>query len=120
MLRNDWFMRQVESMVEVMIRMLFHKDNPDYVIRQDESSVETNLLYARLVSLLEQGRINEAEDLLFEKMDTHNDRYLELALDFYARLNRFSDEELEQGGFSREEIGEGLKECAHAFGVTLI
>ncbi len=66
---------------------------------------------------MEQGKINEAENLLFENLDTDNKRYMELALDFYERLNNFEDDFLEENNFSREEIEEGLKEIFKKFKV---
>ncbi len=70
-----------------------------------------------MIILLEQGKINEAENLLFENLDTDNKRYMELALDFYERLNNFEDDFLEENNFSREEIEEGLKEIFKKFKV---
>ena len=73
----------------------------------------------QLVKLIEQGRINEAEDLLFEGLNTESKTYLKLVLDFYRRLNDLDDEFLEENNFSREEIKQGLGELADKFGVPL-
>jgi hypothetical protein len=53
-------------------------------------------------------------------MDKNDKRYLELALDFYKRLNDLDDDALEAGGFTREEINEGLGDVLEAFGVPNI
>ena len=47
-------------------------------------------------------------------------RYLELAVDFYARLNDLTDAQLEAAGFGRDELEEGLRDMAGRFGVSLL
>ena len=40
-------------------------------------------------------------------------------MDFYFRLNLLSDQELEEGNFSRQEIDEGLRDVMEQYGVVL-
>ena len=61
-----------------------------------------------------------AEDLLYQRAEPEDRRYLELAVDFYSRLNDLSDEQLEQGGFARDEVQDGLRNLAAQFGVSLL
>jgi hypothetical protein len=72
------------------------------------------------MKLITDSKINEAEDLLFESIDTFDSNYLLLALDFYARLNEYDDDDLKQCNFSREEIDDGLMEVKKLFGLNLI
>ena len=46
-------------------------------------------------------------------------RYLEVAVDFYARANTLTDDQLDQAGFDRQELQEGLQELAARYGVIL-
>ncbi|NLI60004.1 MAG: hypothetical protein GX375_01070 [Clostridiales bacterium] len=64
-------------------------------------------------------KINEAENLLFERMDSSDIKVLSIELDFYSRLNELSDEKLEEGAFSREEIKEGLGDLLEVFGINM-
>ena len=66
------------------------------------------------------GDICGAEDLLFAESDPDDRRYLELAVDFYARLNDLTDAQLEAAGFGRDELEEGLRDMAGRFGVSLL
>ena len=66
------------------------------------------------------GDIGGAEDLLFAESDPDDRRYLELAVDFYARLNDLTDAQLEAAGFGRDELEEGLRDMAGRFGVSLL
>ena len=66
------------------------------------------------------GDIGGAEDRLYQRAEPEDRRYLELAVDFYSRLNDLSDEQLEQGGFARDEVQDGLRNLAAQFGVSLL
>ena len=56
----------------------------------------------------------------FAESDPDDRRYLELAVDFYARLNDLTDAQLEAAGFGRDELEEGLRDMAGRFGVSLL
>ena len=74
----------------------------------------------RLLEKVNAGDIGGAEDLLFAESDPDDRRYLELAVDFYARLNDLTDAQLEAAGFGRDELEEGLRDMAGRFGVSLL
>jgi hypothetical protein len=76
-----------------------------------------NELYLLLSALVRQGRICKAEDLLFEALEEPGCMVLDVALRFYSDLNALSDEVLQQHGFSREEILEGLHHVCDIFGI---
>ena len=74
-------------------------------------------LLEELKALCGRGEINAAENLLFEELDFSDPGTLPIALAFYEHLNRFTDQELEARDYSREEIFEGVKDCAEQYGV---
>ena len=74
-----------------------------------------NLLMARL----EVGDLGGAEDLLFEAAESGGLGCLEAGVDFYARLNELTDAQLEEAGFGRDEIQEGLQDLSRQLGVVL-
>lgn len=84
-----------------------------------EKYTQTDYLHKQLLSLINQGKINEAENMLYEELGPKNKKYIELALDFYGRLNNLDDEFLEKNNFPREEIEQGLKAVAKEFGVSI-
>lgn len=119
MLQDDYILRQVEGLTRFLAKVLLGKDTISYHIIDDASHSDTDLLFYRLRELESSGGINEAEELLFDELESGNERYLEVALDFYSRLNELSDEELEARNFSREEILDGIKEAGKMFGIEL-
>ncbi|MVB10336.1 hypothetical protein CAFE_10190 [Caprobacter fermentans] len=118
MFQEDWVMRQIESIVNFLTEAVLDKKTPDFEISETERN-DTDRLHERLLNLIRGKRINEAEDLLFERLDTGDRRYLELAVDFYARLNKLDGETLRDSDFSRSEIEDGLKDIASRFGIPL-
>lgn len=117
--QKDWIMKQIQSMIQLIARFFFKKDIIKYEIIDETNITQTDLLHKELVGLLNSLRINEAENLLFERIRTNDLNYLAVALDFYRRLNELSDEQLEEANFSRDEIKGGLEEISKMFGLTL-
>ncbi len=72
-----------------------------------------------MISLISQLKLNEAEDNLFEKVNNNDLIYMKVAIDFYDRLNKLSDEELEKANFTREEIKLGIEDILKLYNVSL-
>lgn len=70
------------------------------------------------MKLAEEGKINEAENELYMGMVEDDVDYLELALTFYLYLNDMDGDFLDDNGYSREEVLEGMKDLASDWGVT--
>lgn len=105
--QDDWVLRQVEMIAAFVGQVVFHHKTVKYeIINKDELS-STDILYLKIQSLLKEGKICQAEDMLFDNIE-YNDRYVELATDFYQKLNKLTVKELEQCNFSKEEIYDGF------------
>ena len=119
MIKQDYMMRMIDDLIRLLTKLLFKKDIIIYELPSQQSYTQTDYLYKQLLHLIDKGKINEAENLLFENIDPNDKRYMELALDFYAKLNNLDDESLEKSDFPREEIEQGVKEIAKVFGLSL-
>lgn len=121
MFQEDWVMRQIESIVDFLTVALLGKKAAETEIfdSQENSSSDADRLHRELIQLIRDRKINEAENLLFDRLNSKDKTYLALAVDFYSRLNRLDNDTLEQCDFSRAEIEDGLKEVAGRFGVPL-
>lgn len=113
--QEDWLMRQILSTTEAIARVIFGKTDADYV--EDGEFAETDELHSRLLKLLDERRINEAENLLYEQADPDDIACLLVATDFYSRLGRMKEAELEESDFSLEEVQSGLEDFAGRYGV---
>ena len=118
--RNDYVMRQIDSLVMVVSKIFFGRTTPVYE-RQDEiSPTSGDRLHDELIDLVDMNRINEAENLLFEHMGAGIEGGLSLALDFYHRLNLLTDEQLVAAAFSRGEIDAGLRDAVDLLGLSAV
>ena len=113
---KDYFRRQVQRAARMLALTLFQKEQTEYRLPEGQPQSEADRLYLQMRERVDRGEVNEAENLLFEKTDWSDLRFLEVALDFYDRLNGWSEEELAACGYSHEEVEEGLREVAGRFG----
>ncbi len=110
MFREDYIMNQIELLTRNLAKVIFHKEIPTVEIINENGLISgEGLLFHRLNILVEQGNINEAENLIFEELkDNNSNELLQVALRFYEQLNKLSDERLLLCDFSREEILDGI------------
>lgn len=122
MVEKDYIMRIIHEMVRAMVRLIFHID-----LREDEELVflegVNQDFYQRLCQLADEGKINEAENMLYERLeeeavpeDGEQMEGLKLSLAFYDYLNTKDNEFLDGHGYSREEIRDGIQAVMKRYG----
>ena len=122
--QDDWMMRQIEMMAKFVANVVFGKKESEVQyeivgnIHETDSLTPTDLLHLELMKMIKEGRYGEVEDMLFDNI-VYSDKYIELATDFYQRLNDLSNEQLETGGFSRDEVYDGYIEIMQLLGVPI-
>ena len=119
MLKQDFLLRQIESLAMSLSKLFFNKDMVQYEVSDQENISETDILYTKLGKLVSEGKLNEAENLLFDEVDKSNIEYLRVGIDFYTNLNRLEDSILEAHNYSREEIEQGLHDLSAEYGINL-
>ena len=131
-IQQDFLMRQVEIVARTLAKLIFDKDTPEYIVLNEEGFSETDLVLKNLIDLINDKKINKAENLLFEhiyaEIEDNEDnsdmpekrKYLEIAIDFYSRVNNLSDKILEECGFERGEIDDGLREVAGIYNFDIV
>ncbi len=115
MFKQDYIMNMINQMVRFLIKLIFgtgEGEATEYLLNEDRIKEK----YESLVQLVDMGRINEAENFLYEQLDERNIGDLKVGLLFYDHLNTLSDERLAEAGFSRDEIKEGLLTLTRLFG----
>lgn len=111
---KDYIMRLIHELIRTLIKLLCGAD-PD---RSEEELLPAAKKgrYLSLRQMLDDGEINQAENLLQEELDIHDRADLEMALLFYRSLNQKSDEFLKDHNFSREEIRDGISYVMDLYG----
>ena len=119
---EDWLMLRLCNISRSAATFLamFEMQESLYQIDEAEEQIpgDLNLLKTKLMELLEDSKINEAEDLLFEAVDANNMNHFLIASDFYYELSRYDDDYLNQCHFSRAEIDEGVLEIQNLFNIN--
>jgi len=108
----DYFMRQVQILSNVVN---YHTGREAHTIEVTDPyrNEASNKLYKRLMEMLADGKINEAENLLFnviERGEISKQEALNLAFDFYLKINSYTDDYLSLCNFSRAEANMGWAE----------
>jgi len=119
MFEQDYIMRLIRELARAVCKLIFHIDTetPGLELFDAEREQEQREALEGIIRLADQGRINEAENLLFEWPGDGNQETLKMALVFYAHLNEKTDAFLAEHDFSREEIRDGLHEVMSRYGL---
>lgn len=117
MLQDDYILRQIREMVRAVMKMLFQVNaselTPEVIEDTDARQILTNLN-----DLVDNGRIDDAENQLYEMTCKGDRQNLEIGLLFYYHLNSKDDEFLETNNFSREEIMTGIQDLADRYNLS--
>ncbi len=112
-MRNDYIMDMIEDFGEFLLNLKAKTThNEEFsTVNHDENLGEAGLQGIMLKRMCAAGNINEAENLLFDLLDAHPEPdYFYIALDFYKELSLYTDKQLADCDFSRDEIAAGLGE----------
>jgi hypothetical protein len=112
-------MRLIKEMVRAVLKLLFNIDTDSPTSELLEDSEEKAVLNT-LLDMVDDGKVNEAENEIDEMTENLNQNNLKVALLFYSYLNGKSDEFLEDNNFSRDEIKEGLETIVSRYGLDSI
>ena len=117
MFEQDYVMRLIKEMVRAVLKLLFNIDteSPTVELLEDKEEKET---LENLLDMIDDGKINEAENSLYDLTSDTDMNSLEIALLFHSYLNDKTDDFLEENDFSREEIKLGLENVADRFGLS--
>ncbi|EFH94028.1 DUF6483 family protein [Finegoldia magna] len=116
---NDWLLKQI-NVVSEFLQKLFTDMETSRKLNENEQYQKDSFEFERLLeNLIEEDRINDAENILFENLETNNLMYATIATRFYEKLKGLSDEKLQKSNYSREEILQGLNDMCDMFGLEI-
>ena len=111
---KDYVMRIVHEWIRTLIRPIFGKD----IDGEEDSGISAEVAeqYRKLMVMIEDGEINEAENILLDGLEEGDRAYFEMALLFYEKLGGKTDEFLAEHDYSRQEVVDGLKYVVNFYG----
>ena len=116
MFEQDYIMRLIKEMIRTILKLLFHIDM-ETATTELLKNEEKKAALETLLNMVDDGDINEAENKIFEIVETGKRESLELVLLFYSYLNDKSDDFLAENNFSRKEIQDDLKQILSKYGL---
>lgn len=114
-LKQDYILRMIEELINVLVKTLKDEDK-DVLVDENNNGSNDNELYIYLKSLVDDKKINEAENYLFERLEENNKKDFFVGMSFYKYLNEKDDEFLDECNYSREEIVEGMADISRMYG----
>lgn len=117
-LDKDYILRMINDLAKSIAFIILGKNDIEYGLPSEDEYSRVDFLYVKLLELVNQGKINEAEDMLFDEINTSDMRDFEMAMSFYLYVNDFGDDYLEKNDYSRDEISEGIKSICKEYGVS--
>lgn len=122
MFERDYIQRVIKSIGQMAIAIGIGKRAVDSIIDEEKETVaitEDELLEIMIGKCLSEGKINEAENMIFEAMKSRKSaKDLEIALSFYEEINKWDEDKLEKYNFSKQEIVEGLEDVKKLYGLN--
>lgn len=118
---KDLIMRQVRDMARMIAKIVFGKNTAQYEYQEDTVKLtETDSIYKDLICMVDNGKINEAENYLYDEIEKNAEGNYEIALGFYDYLNNLPDSFLTENNYSREEVKEGIQNLAKLKGLAIL
>ena len=111
-----YIMRMIKEMVQVLFSLVFGKKYVSVEL-EDENKYEVSgntLKY--FFDMIDQGDINEAENLLLEDLDYTNKEEVMAAAFFYQHLSQKDDDFLRRNDYTKEEVLFGFKQLLEKSG----
>ena len=113
---KDYIMRIIKEMVRVLFSLMFGKK---YVAVEQEAKNGYEVSGKKLdelLTMIDNGEINEAENLMLEDIDYSNRNELAAAALFYQYLSEKNEDFLQKNNYSKEEVLDGINQIVQKAG----
>ncbi len=105
----DYIMRMIKEMARVLFSLMLGKKYTQVELPKENKFSISGKGLEDFTGLVDQGKINEAENMLLESIDYKNRKELAAAILFYEYASEKGEEFLREHGYSLEEAAEGMK-----------
>ena len=119
---KDYIMRLIHGIAQMLAKLLFNRVEEQGgrldILQDRDSEAESDYLRR----MVDAGKINAAENRLFELIESaawEERRLAALILEFYDYVNGKGDDFLAKAGFCRDEIVSGMEDALKAVGVEI-
>lgn len=128
MFEDDYVTRQNREILNTLRKIVFgdSEERAPYNTAARDSGREaqsnelmddTSEALFELQSMVNDGNINDAENKVYDLIETGDRGDMRTALYFYAYLNDKSDDFLEEHQYSRQEVTDGIRNVCENYGL---
>ena len=113
---KDYIMRIIKEMVRVLFSLMLGKK---YVSVEQEAKNGYEVSGKKLdelLTMIDNGEINEAENLMLEDIDYSNRNELAAAALFYQYVSEKNEDFLQKNNYSKEEVLDGINQIMQKAG----
>lgn len=115
-IKQDYILKIIEQIIEILLEKAYGIKSKEEVKNSFFNCEKNTQKFQELKDLVDDKKVNPAENKLFEYLEENSEDNLKLALLFYDYLNKKTDNFLDECDFTREEIKEGLKDISKKYG----
>ena len=113
---SDNIMRRIKEAAREIFSLIYGKKYTQVELPKENKFSVSGSSLDDLTELVDQGKINEAENILLENLDYENPEELAAAVLFYEYVSEKGQEFLQAHDYSLEEAAEGIKQIAEYAG----
>lgn len=107
---KDYIMRMIKETIQALFSFLLGKEYLTVKPEVENKYEVSGKTLRELLDLTDDGKINEAENMVLDGIDYSNKEEIAAAALFYQHLSEKEEDFLRQNNYSREEILDGLKQ----------
>ena len=109
---KDYIMRIIKEMVRVLFSLMLGKQYKSVELPEAKKYEVSGKVLEEFEKMVDQGLVNEAENILLENMDYTKKEEILAAILFYQYVGEKDNDFLTLHNYSKEEVLDGLKALA--------
>ena len=113
---KDYIMRIIKEMVRVLFSLMLGKQYVSVEQEAENGYEVSGKKLEELLKMIDNGEINEAENLILDSIDYSNKNELAAAALFYQYLSEKNEDFLQKNNYSKEEVLDGINHIVQKAG----
>lgn len=113
---KDYIMRIIKEMVRILFSLMLGKQYKSVELPEENKYEVSGKALEELKKMVDQGLVNEAENILLENIDYTKKEEILAAILFYQHVGEKDNDFLTLHNYSKEEALDGLKALAEKAG----
>ncbi len=113
---KDYIMRIIKEMVRVLFSLMLGKEYTSVELPDENKYEVSGKALTEFERMVDDGFINEAENMLLENIDYTRKEEILAAISLYQYIGEKDDDFLAEHNYTKEEVLDGIKRLAEKSG----